>query len=144
LADWTIRVTNVPVERLTLGEAMVLGRVRWQIELLFKLWKSDGKIDAWRSTKPWRVLTEVYAKLVAMVIQHWILVVTCWQDTQRSMVKGAQAVRAHACYLACVFDAADQLAIALTSIARCLLTGGQVHKRRKRPNSWQLLQAVAA
>ena len=42
LAAWTIFVTNVPTERLTLREALVLGRMRWQIELLFKLWKSQG------------------------------------------------------------------------------------------------------
>jgi hypothetical protein len=144
LADWTIRVTNVPMEQLSVAEAMVVGRVRWQIELVFKLWKSDGKIDEWRSTKPWRVLTEVYAKLVAMVIQHWVLVVTSWHDPDRSMVKGAQTVRRHACYLAGVFDAAADLAAALVSIARCLAVGGRITKRRKRPNSCQLLQAVAA
>jgi len=144
LADWTIRVTNVPTERLTVAEAMVLGRVRWQIELVFKLWKSHGKVDAWRSTKPWRVLTEVYAKLVAMVIQHWVLVVTRWQDAERSLVKGAQAVRAHACYLACAFDNADQLATALASLERCMAAGGRITKRRKHPNTYQRMQAVAA
>ena len=68
LAAWTILVTNVPPERLTLREALVVGRVRWQIELLFKLWKSHGSIDESRSTKPWRILCEVYAKLLAMLI----------------------------------------------------------------------------
>ena len=144
LAAWTIRVTNVPTERLTVAEAMVVGRVRWQIELVFKLWKSAGKIDAWRSAKPWRVLTEVYAKLVALVIQHWVLVVTSWQYPERSMVKGAQTVRAHACYLACVFRDGEQVAAALASIERCLAAGGRIDKRRKRPSTSQLLQAVAA
>jgi len=144
LAAWTIRVTNVPAERLTAADAMVLGRVRWQIELLFKLWKSHGKIDEWRSADPWRVLTEIYAKLVAMVIQHWVLVVTSWHYPDRSMVKGAQAVRAHACYLACVFARADHLTTALESIARCLAVAGRVGKRRKQPSTYQRLLAVAA
>ncbi len=51
---------------------------------------------------------------MALVIQHWILVVTSWQYPERSMVKGAQTVRAHACYLACVFHHAAQLREALT------------------------------
>src|SRR5205823_3145900 len=38
LADWTVLVTNVPADRLSLDEALVLIRVRWQIELIFKLW----------------------------------------------------------------------------------------------------------
>jgi len=59
LAAWTLFVTNVPPERLTLREALVLGRMRWQIELLFKLWKSQGRVDESRSTKPWRILCEV-------------------------------------------------------------------------------------
>jgi len=144
LAAWTIRVTNVPMEGLSVAEAMVLGRVRWQIELLFKLWKSHGKIDAWRSAKPWRVLTEVYAKLLALVIQHWVLVVTSWHEAERSLVKGAQAVRLHAGYLAAVFDDATQVAAALASIARSITAGGRINRRRKWPNTCQLLQAAAA
>jgi hypothetical protein len=144
LADWTIRVTNVPAAQLTVAQAMAVGRVRWQIELLFKLWKSHGKIDEWRSAKPWRILSEVYAKLLAMVIQHWVLVVASWHAPERSMVKGAQTIRAHACYLACVFHSTEQLTAALASIERCLASGGRVNKRRKRPNICQVLQAAAA
>jgi hypothetical protein len=33
LAAWTMFVTKVPPERLTLREALVLGRLRWQIEI---------------------------------------------------------------------------------------------------------------
>ncbi len=101
LADWTIQATNVPAEQLTVTEALGVARVRWQIERLFKRWKRDGKIDEWRSAKPWRILTEIYAKLLAMVTQHWILVVTRSHAPERSMVKGAQTVRAHACARAC-------------------------------------------
>jgi hypothetical protein len=144
LAGWTIRVTNVPAAQLTVAEAMAMARVRWQIELLFKLWKSDGKVDESRSANPWRVLTEVYAKLVALVIQHWVLVVTSWHDPERSLVKGAQAVRAHACYLACVFHDAAHLAVAFASIERCIAAGGGINKRRKRPSTYQRLLAVAA
>ena len=56
LAGWTIFVTNVPTELLSLREALVIARTRWQIELLFKLWKDHAKLDESRSQKPWRIL----------------------------------------------------------------------------------------
>jgi hypothetical protein len=89
LAAWTILITNVPATRLTVQEALVVARTRWQIELLFKLWKSHGRIDESRSEKPWRILCEVYAKLLAMLVQHWILVVCCWRYPDRSLTKAA-------------------------------------------------------
>jgi len=45
LAQWTIMVTNVPVSKLSVQEALALLRARWQIELLFNLWKEQGSLD---------------------------------------------------------------------------------------------------
>src|SRR5256885_14438934 len=56
LAAWSIYVTNVEQEKLELKEVYALARARWQIELIFKLWKSQGQIDEWRSKKGWRIL----------------------------------------------------------------------------------------
>src|SRR5579859_3814373 len=98
--DWTLLVTTAPAELLSLREALVVARARWQIELLFKLWKSHGEIDASRSARPWRVLCEVFAKLLAVLIQHWVLLTGCWACPARSLVKAAQTVRQHALHLA--------------------------------------------
>ena len=43
LVVWTIFVTNVRLELLSLQEVLVLARTRWQIELLFNLRKSHGR-----------------------------------------------------------------------------------------------------
>jgi hypothetical protein len=139
LAAWTILVTNVPPKRLMLREALVLGRVRWQIELLFKLWKSQGEIDESRSTKPWRILCEVYAKLLAMLIQHWFFVVSCWAYPERSLVKAAQTVRKHALHLASAFQSLKRLTAAILTIQRCLMAGCRMNRRKKHPNTYQLL-----
>jgi hypothetical protein len=68
LCDWVIFLTNVPPDRLSVAEVLVLARARWQIELLFKLWKSYGRVDKSRSAKPYRILCEVYAKLLIMLM----------------------------------------------------------------------------
>jgi hypothetical protein len=139
LAAWTVFVTNVPQERLTLREALVLGRMRWQIELLFKLWKSQGHVDESRSTKPWRILCEVYAKLLAMLVQHWVFLVSCWAYPDRSLTKAAQTVQKHALHLASAFASVQRLAEALLMVKRCLAAGCRMNRRKKHPNTYQLL-----
>ncbi len=142
LADWTIFITNAPCEKLTLHEALTLARCRWQIELLFKLWKSQGHIDTSRSDNPWRVLCEVYAKLLAMLVQHWLFLVSCWAYPDRSLVKAAQTVRGHALHLAAHLGCATQLAAAITVIQNCLAVGCRINKRRAAPHTYQLLAAL--
>lgn len=87
--DWTLIVTTVPVDQLSLTEALVLLKLRWQIELLFKLWKDHGHLDESRGRRPVRVLTEVYAKFIAMIIQHWLLLTGCWAAPDRSLPNAA-------------------------------------------------------
>ena len=138
-ADWTILVTNVPEDKLSLAEAMILARVRWQIELLFKLWKSHGKVDEWRSENPWRILCETYAKLTAMVLQHWLLLIGCWVHPKRSLVKAAQTVRAYAPMLSSALAGYIDLAVPIEQIQCCLAAGCRMNRRRKQPNTYQLL-----
>ena len=144
LADWTLFATNVPEEKLTVKEAMVLYRVRWQIELLFKRWKSQGCIDEWRSDKPWRILCELYAKLCAMIIQHWVLLCGGLCSPLRSLHKAAKTVANHALHLACAFASGcvQTLVEALTIIRRCLAVGCRIYQRRNEPSMYQLLLAI--
>jgi Transposase DDE domain len=139
LAAWTLLVTNVPGDRLTLREALVLARVRWQIELLCKLWKSHGGVDESRSTQPWRMLCEVYAKLLAMLVQHWVFLVSCWAYPNRSLVKAAQTVQKHALHLASTFGSLRRLLTALSTVQRCVAAGCRMNRRKKHPNTHQLL-----
>jgi len=139
LAGWTIYVTNVPVALMSLREALVLARARWQIELLFKLWKSQGLIDEWRSKKPWRILCEVYAKLLAMLVQHWLLLVSCWSYPNRSLQKAARTVQRHVLHLASAFGCQKSLCKVIATIQRCLAVGCRINKRKVAPHTYQLL-----
>ena len=140
LQAWTIMVTTVPVAQLSVDEALVLLRARWQIELLFKLWKSHGQVDAWRSAQPWRILCEVYAKLLAMIVQHWVLLVGCWQQPNRSLVKAAQAVQSYAmALLSALSKSSAHVADVLRDIERSLERTARLNSRKKKPSTYQLL-----
>lgn len=93
LLQWMIVLTNVPPSLLSAAEAMVLLRARWQIELLWKWWKDQGKVDEWQTAKPERILCELYAKLLGMLVQHWLLLLACWDDPHRSLVGAVQVIR---------------------------------------------------
>lgn len=140
LADWTLLITNVPAEQLSLAEALILYGVRWQIELLFKLWKSKGLVDESRSQNPYRILCEVYAKLLAMIIQHWIFLTAFWAYPDRSLTKAAQTVRKFAFALAVACQKSVQhLSETIQVINRCLAAGCRIDPRRSHPNTYQLL-----
>jgi Transposase DDE domain len=139
LADWTLMLTNILPDKLSGEEARVLYQARWQIELLFKQWKSYGKIDRWRSRKPMRILCEVYAKLIAMTVQHWILVTSCWAYADRSLMQATATVRRMAFTIARDLHDIRRLRGTLTTIRNCLAHGCRIHKRRKNPGTSQLL-----
>jgi Transposase DDE domain len=138
LAGWTIVVTNVPRARLSIPEALVLLRLRWQIERLFRLWKEHGQIDEWRTRNPWRILCEAYGKLAAMLIQQWLIQDGCWQDPWRSLVKAAAVVRreANRIMLALYEGGLPQV---LRSIIHCMRSGCHLDRRSTRPSTVQLL-----
>jgi len=139
LAGWSLFATNAPADRRSPRAALVLARARWQVELLFKLWKQHGRVDESRSAQPDRILTELYAKLTAMVIQHWILLVGCWAFPNRSLGQAAQTVRAHAVALLLALAHRPRLLGELRTIRRCLGAGCQLNRRKTKPNTDQLL-----
>jgi hypothetical protein len=143
LCGWTVLVTNVPPARLTLREALVLARARWQIELLFKLWKSHNQIDEWRSQNPWRILCEVYAKLIGVVVQHWLELVGGWHYPDHSLTKAAQTIQEHIAALTAAFRHGDaaRVAAVLDDIASDLAGACRLTQRRRRLPTYHRLLA---
>lgn len=95
-------------------------------------------LEQWRSQNPWQILCEVYAKLLFVVIQHWLLLLGCWKNADRSLVKAALVLPKHAFYLASVLANPVLLVLSLKNIlptlARC-----SIQKRRVRLPIFQLL-----
>jgi Transposase DDE domain len=135
-----VLLTNVPTSRLSPSQARTLLRLRWQIELIWKMWKQYGKLDCWRSEKGMRILCEVYAKLMAMILQHWFTIAGCWSDPHRSLVKACHLVQKMApCLLLTMHGPLTQQA--LFQIICCSMKGCTLNPRKKRPNTSQRLFA---
>lgn len=64
-------ITNVTDGSLTLENAWALYRLRWQIELMFKVWKSIWEIDEVKKVKKPRFECYIISKL--------LIIVLCWQ-----------------------------------------------------------------
>jgi Transposase DDE domain len=141
LAGWLLLLTDAPAKHLSLEEAIVLLRERWQIELLFKLWKQYGQVDEWRTAHSWRILCELYAKLIGVLLQHWLIVLFAWHDEQRSLVKLAHVIRDGSLSLMEAFAGYRCLHTAILSIARRMRSGCCMNQRKKHPNSAQLLRS---
>lgn len=124
---------------MSVEEVFVLARARWQVELLFQLWKGHGHVDKSRSEKPCRILCEVYAKLLAMVVEHWLLLVSCWERPDRSLYKAVKTIQEHAGHLASHLKSVEHLAEALSVIQRCLAVRCRINKSRANPQTFQLL-----
>jgi hypothetical protein len=143
-ADWTLLVTNAPAALLAAGEAAVLARARWQIELLFKLWKQHGKLEESRGRAPWRVLCEAYAKLLVVVAQHWATLVGGWAGAARSPVKLVARLRGWGLVLALALTDHARLVAVLVHLQRSLSSGSTRAKRRNHPATFQLLATPPA
>jgi len=72
LCEWTVMLTDLlDAEHFTAEQLWVLYRVRWQVELLFKRWKSGAGLGVSRGRTAHRVLCEALAKVLAALIKHW-------------------------------------------------------------------------
>lgn len=87
-------VTNITKEELPLQQAYELYKIRWQIELMFKIWKSILKLDVVRKMKADRLKCYLYTKLL------WILL--CWDITAISepivWSKQQKLISLHKCF----------------------------------------------
>jgi hypothetical protein len=141
LQDWTIFVTNCPRELLTWKEVVVLYRARWQVELLFKLWKSHNHLAELEThVPPQRQMAVLYAKLIAVIVQHWMLLITTWNDARRSLRKAAAILRDWIGSLSEVLDNRRRLTDFLGRLAAALAKTARVTRRTKHPSLFQLLE----
>lgn len=140
LQGWTIYVSNCPAALLQWKEVVVLYRARWQIERLFKLWKSYNHLaDCDATASAVEQLAGVYVKLIAVIIQHGILLMSVWLDGRRSLWRAAKSLRHWIDQLIAVLDDAAKLRCVLNRHRESLANQARVNHRRKHPSCFQLL-----
>lgn len=71
LLAWALFITNVPANWLSPQQLMLVYRVRWHVELVFKLWKSQACLDEVGYYGLVRVLCQFYARLLGLILFHW-------------------------------------------------------------------------
>lgn len=75
LSRFNLFITNVPEELLPNEAISTLYRIRWQIELIFKIWKSVIGIHHTHKMRYKRWLCLLYFKLLIMII-NWNIIMT--------------------------------------------------------------------
>jgi Transposase DDE domain len=136
--DWTILVTSVPVEMLTPKEATVLYRARWQVELLFKRWKSQGLVAELSGSTVVRQMVRVWARLLAVVVQHWLVIGSVGGNPTKSLSKAYEAVRDFTGRLAAALIHPAELERVLDDVCKTLAKTCRRDPRSK-PGTFELL-----
>lgn len=146
---WAIFVTNVPATMLSWEQVGLLYQVRWQIELVFKLWKSYGGLGHIQPLRRDRVLFELYAKMIGLVLTQFLVA-----PLQR-LVKPASAseispFKVRQIFSRCARDlnrtlpSLPDFLAALADLVADIDRFGFKQKRRKQPTICQLLALVSA
>ena len=89
LNKWSIYITNTPEDWLSAEQIYLIYTVRWQIELFFKLCKSEAGIDKISSKKTDRVMCEIYAKLLCVVTIMYLCFPVRWCKNQELSLRKA-------------------------------------------------------
>jgi hypothetical protein len=146
LLEWSLFITNVPADFLTPDQVLIVYRVRWQAELVFKLWKSQAKLKHVPPCKPARVLCQFYARLLAVVLFHWL--VAPWRFAHSLELSLPKAFRILQRYASRLLQAMAThwvlMPACLQHLADAFLRFAPKNIRKKAPSTYQLLLSSGA
>jgi hypothetical protein len=71
-AHYVVLFTTAPAERMSMAMCLELYRLRWQVELAFKRWKSLCHFDHLPNRRDDTILTWLYAKMLLAMLMHRI------------------------------------------------------------------------
>jgi hypothetical protein len=139
LLGWNIYMTNVPATMLTFHQVWVMYSVRWQVELIFKVWKSQIALDRVAGRHRERILTELYAKLIGAVVFDFLMAPFRLIEHELSRVKVHHIIQHYALRLAQRLSSIEDIVELLDKIISRCLKDARTDKR-KRPTTLRKLQ----
>lgn len=144
--EWLFFITNAPDLFLTVDQVAEVYRVRWQIELVFKVWKSEMHIASFGNWRLERILAQLYARLLAVLVFHRLIEHYPQHPTaELSLIQAYQLLRTNAARLIRIVK---QSFWGLLSFLRDFSTDlrrfALKTKRRKHPSTFARLEAVGA
>jgi predicted RNA-binding Zn ribbon-like protein len=136
-------VTSVPNDDLlTPTEAVILYRARWQVELLFKRWKPQDLVAVLSGSTEVRQMVRVWSRLLAALVQHWLVVTRNCGDASKSLHQVAEAVRTFVGRMAASLTRPADLEQALRDLAAVVAKTCQ-RNRRRQPGAFELLNDMS-
>lgn len=76
-------ITNIDQNSIHAGRIINLYRLRWQIEIIFKIWKSHYQIHTIKKMKPERMLIQLYGRIILIIMNTMIATsvkIKYWND----------------------------------------------------------------
>lgn len=147
MCEWTLLITNVPEAWLPLDMVRALYTLRWQIELLFKQFKSILRVHQSTTGNIHRLRCELYGKLIAAVwVQrlHAVANTTLWNTARQeiSLAKLYKRLQERAFLLAQLVMGSEAQAMAyLSQELEILLRHCRKHRQRSRMTTLEMLEA---
>ena len=139
LMGWTILITNAPIALLSIEHAGLFYSVRWQIELIFKLWKSHMKLDCISGYRKERILVQLYAKLIGLVLFQFVSMPVWQKDINISPVKSFKRFKEHIKEFVGTIDLLEALKEVVEEIHSAMMEFAKREKRKKRLTTSQQL-----
>lgn len=147
-SHYNIFITNVPEDMMPLSEVSKFYYLRWQIELIFKTWKSIASIDKVKKVKRERFECQLYAKLI-WILLNWRMYQTVDRSIRRadpnegcSVQKFFNMVTKQSFSLRTIIHKLKDINTWIENILALLIPSLRIERRLKKPTHLQILNEL--
>lgn len=144
LLAWNMWITNVPSAWLSAAQVRLVYTVRWQIELLFKVCKSQAALDQIGHWQAARLQCQLYARLLGVALFHGLVAPWRFDGQELSLPKAFRCLQRRVAALTAALVAGPAaVATVLTRLIAAFRRFATKTQRRKRPSTYQQLRHAA-